>query len=367
MTPTVVFAAIGANPAPLLQLVWALHRQWGWVARDVCAVVDARGLRYLQAEALSPGAAWDELRTALGASCLARDGVRVVPVHRASGELLPSDDTPDDAARYSDVVWQAARRRVELAGDDPGVFALAAGHRRTQHVAATVRLSERWAHAPGAFFFPEQEFGGPRFARTHAPSHDPASVDVRLVDVQAPRLRGLLRERDLMTHASALRAGQVAIDALVEERLVFDMTQGCVRLGRDVIVLSKAQLLWYATLARERCVGLDNEGWLAVGDVEGLECVAKACSRFGWAHKVRVPPLKRYLGFKTKRTDSENDVDSLTKVRADTLRVLGKFAKGRPRDLASRVVPEKKKAAGVNLQRIALEPERIEFLGVDDW
>lgn len=79
MTPTVVFATLGANPAPLLQLVWALHRKWCWTARDVSADVDARGMRYLKTEALAPGAAWDDLHEVLGDACLVRDRVRVVP------------------------------------------------------------------------------------------------------------------------------------------------------------------------------------------------------------------------------------------------------------------------------------------------
>ena len=99
MSPTVVFAALGANPAPLGQLVWALHRKWGWVARDVSAVVDARGQRYLLAEALASGSAWDALRAALGESCLDRSRLRVVPVYGDDGELLPSDEAPEDAAR----------------------------------------------------------------------------------------------------------------------------------------------------------------------------------------------------------------------------------------------------------------------------
>jgi CRISPR-associated protein (TIGR02584 family) len=384
MTPTVVFATLGANPAPLLQLVWALHRKWDWSARDVSVVVDARGMPYLHAEALARGAAWDDLRAALGASCLERDRVRVVPVYGEDGELLPDDESPDDAARYSEAAWRGARRAIELAGDDPVVFALVAGHRRTQHVAATVlfqllarpqdrlvdvRLSERWAYAPGAFYFPEQASRGPRLARSHAPNCDPADVDVHLVDVQAPRLRGLLRQRDLMTHASALRAGQVAIDALVGVRLLFDMEQGCARLGREVIVLSKTQFIWYATLARQRCLDNGGEGWLATGDANALERVAHACRSFGWNEDVRMDLLRRYMGLATesKEIDEEDQADSLTKLRADTLRALRKFAKGRPRDLGAMIVPAKRKEAGVNMQRLPLEPAHIEFLGVDGW
>jgi len=76
----------------------------------------------------------------------------------------------------------------------------------------------------------------------------------------------------------------------------------------------------------------------------------------------------RYMGLEHAPTElKELDADSLTKLRTDTIRALKKFAKGRPRDLASKIVPAKKKAPAGHLQRIALEPERIELVGLDGW
>lgn len=195
----VILAPLGANPAPLIQLVWALHANWHIDARAVSVVVDARGDRYLKAEALRRGAAWDELKRALGAHALDRKQLRVVAARTDSGALLASDETPENAARYGETAWSAAREAIAAAGDDPVVFALVAGRRRTMHVAARilfqllarpqdrlvdVRVSERWAENTRAFCFPGQQ--GPLASQRdrREREHDPSSVDVSLVDVQ---------------------------------------------------------------------------------------------------------------------------------------------------------------------------------------
>lgn len=250
----VIVAPLGANPAPLLQLVWALHRHWKLSARRILAVVDARGHHYLHAEALSPGGAWEKLQRSLGSTAIDASQVEVVAVRTAAGELLPSDEAPENAAIYNETAWSAARRAIAEAGADPVIFALVAGRRRTMHVAATVlfqllarpqdrlvdvRVTERWAEVAGAFYFPEHDAKQPSF-------------DVILVDVQVPRLRSLLRERDLLTYAAALRAGQAAVDASVSSRLLIELPEGKAFVGEEELPLSKAQFVWYATLAQHR-------------------------------------------------------------------------------------------------------------------
>jgi CRISPR-associated protein (TIGR02584 family) len=383
LRPVVVFAPLGANPAPLLQLVWALHRHWHLAASRVVAVVDARGHRYLHAEALNAGAAWDKLKRALGATAIDAREVEVVAVRTVAGDLMPSDEDPEDAAKYNETAWSAARKAISDARDNPVIFALVAGRRRTMHVAATVlfqllarpqdrlldvRVTERWAETAGVFYFPEQARIQPARHRAPPESRDPASVDVVLVDVQVPRLRSLLRERDLMTYAAALRAGQAAVDASASATLRFDLPEGKVFLGEHELPLSKAQFIWYATLARHRRSSGGTDGWLRVRDVEPLWNVARRCSVFAWSAVVQAEFVEELMGLASPpRKPKEIDEDNLRKMRADTVSRLRKWAKGRPRELSSLVMPEKRKLSTGNVQRLALDPDRIEFIGIADW
>lgn len=383
LRPVVVFAPLGANPAPLLQLVWALHRHWHLAASRVVVVVDARGHRYIHAEALNPGAAWEKLQRALGGMAIGSREVEVVAVRTAAGDLMPSDEEPENAAIYNESAWSAARNAIAGAGDNPVIFALVAGRRRTMHVAATVlfqllarpqdrlidvRVTERWAETAGVFYFPDQDGGHGARARGPTEPHDPASVDVILVDVQVPRLRSLLRERDLMTYAAALRAGQAAVDASASATLRFVLSEGKVFLGDHEIPLSKAQLIWYATLAHYRRSSAGSDGWLRVRDVEPLWHMARRCSEFAWSAVVQGELVDKLMGLESPpKVLKEIDEDNLRKMRADTVKRIRQWSKGKPRELGSLVIPARKKLSTGNVQRIALEPDLIEFVGIPDW
>jgi len=375
----VVFAALGANPAPLIQLVWALDRKQHLLTAHITTVVDARGHKYLSSEVLGRGGAWDRLRGALGPDTIDRKSIQIVPVITDSGDLLPSDEAPEDATRYNEGAWRAAREAIALAGDRPVIFALVAGRRRTMHVAATVlfqllaraqdrlvdvRVSERWAETAGAFYFPDQDESNRRRLSQAGSLRDPKSVDIILVDVQVPRLRSLLRERDLMTYAAALRAGQCAVDASSAIALVFDLTRGTVQLGEEDLPLSKVQFIWYSTLAQHRCADRDGEGWLAVRDVMPLWRMARACSTFAWSEAVHAGILEHLMSTGNgPKTLKSLDEETLRKLRADTVRRIRLFCKGRPREVASSIVPARRKVSTGHMQRIALDPSRIEILG----
>lgn len=382
LRPVVVFAPLGANPAPLLQLVWGLHRQWRLTASRIVVVVDARGHRYLHAEVLQRGAAWESLQRALGATTVDSREIEVVAVRTAAGELLPSDEDPENASIYSESAWSAARRAIAHAGENPVIFALVAGRRRTMHVAATVlfqllarpqdrlvdvRVSERWAETAGVFYFPEQN-GTQRDRRGGlADSHDPASVEVVLVDVQVPRLRGLLRERDLMTYAAALRAGQAAVDASAGTRLRIDLSEGKAFVGEDELPLSKAQFIWYAALAHHRRSSADGDGGLRVRDVEPLWRMARRCSKYAWSAAVQGELVERLMGLASPPEKlKELDEDNLRKMRSDTVTRIRRWSRKRPRELGALLVPERKKLSTGSVQRIALDPERIELVDVED-
>jgi len=365
----VIVAPLGANPAPLLQLVWALHRHWKLSARQILVVVDARGHHYLRAEALNPGAAWDRLQRVLGSTAIDRSQVDVVAVRTAEGELLPSDEDPENAAIYNETAWNAARRAIADAGPDPVIFALVAGRRRTMHVAATVlfqllarpqdrlvdvRVTERWAEEAGAFYFPEHDAKQP-------------SVDVILVDVQVPRLRSLLRERDLLTYAAALRAGQAAVDASASSRLLIDLPQGKAFVGEEELPLSKAQFVWYATLAQHRRSNPGREGWLKVRDIQPLWRMARACSQFAWSAVVQGELVEKLMTLESPPGElKEVDDDNLRKMRSDTVKRLHKWSTGRPREAAAMIIPSRKKLSAGHVQRIALDPDRIEVVGAPE-
>ena len=63
----------------------------------------------------------------------------------------------------------------------------------------------------------------------------------------------------------------------------------------------------------------------------------------------------------------EDNEDPLRKLRADTIGRIRKAATGLPREVKALIVPGKTKLAGDNLQRIAIEPERIDFVGGPAW
>ncbi|MCC7172151.1 MAG: hypothetical protein IT459_17025, partial [Planctomycetes bacterium] len=132
------------------------------------------------------------------------------------GRLLADDALDEDAAVYQDAVYRCAREIIGRAAERPVVFALLAGRRRTmtvmavvvaQHLArpqdlvVDVRIEPSDAEQPGVFFFPEQ----PRRAlHTRHGSVDSRDVQVHVVDVRVPRLRGLVDANDASTYRALL-------------------------------------------------------------------------------------------------------------------------------------------------------------------
>ena len=251
----VLFAPLGPNPAPFSELVWALQRQRGLFVEDAVVVVDREAASFLESELLAEGAALDQLRGVLGDRVVSRERLRVQCVVDHAGELFDDDLAPDAAAAYARHVWEAARAAIALAGDRPVVFALAAGRRRTMTALATVsaellarpgdlcldvRVSDPRVEGGTGFFFPEQLA---QMILTSRGLVRAAEVEVRLVDVALPRLASLLQKEDLTTYASALEAGQRAIDRGPMPRLTVDLVTGTARCDAELLPVSESELV----------------------------------------------------------------------------------------------------------------------------
>ena len=250
--PVIVVTALGPNPAPLAEMIWALARQRGLRIEALYIVVDSEGELFLRSEFLSRGAALDGLIDCLGLP-FDRTQIHCRVVTRPDDSPLDNEN-PEHADRYNAAIWEAARAAVAHAGNRPVVFGLVAERQRTMTAMSTmafqllarrqdacidVRVTDRRAEGGSGFFYPEQQ----RQTLT-SPSGFPfiaADVQVRLIDVQLPRLHGLLSEAALHTYAAALSAGQAAVDAAEPPYLLVDLATGKASVNGEVLPLSSSE------------------------------------------------------------------------------------------------------------------------------
>jgi CRISPR-associated protein (TIGR02584 family) len=270
LEPVVLFTTLGPNPAPLAELLWALARHQQRLVVEAHVVVAQRGARYLEGELLVSGGPLDQLVALLGEGLAHGPTLHVHLARLPDGSPLADDEDPAHADAYQAAVWNAAVAAREAAGERPVIFALAAGRRRTmvamltmayqmlampQDVCLDVRVDDPRAEGGSGFFFPEQTPSlvvGPRGAL------DAREVEVRLVPVSLPRLRGLLRDGDRTTAQKALAVAQQAVDRAGYPVLRVDLQAGTCSVNGRTMKLGASQFLWYATLAIERKKG---EGW----------------------------------------------------------------------------------------------------------
>ncbi len=382
----VLFAPLGPNPAPFSEVVWALQRQRGLVVEDAVVVVDREAASFLESELLAEGAALDQLRAVLGDRVVSRERLRVQRVVDDAGVLLEDDLAMDAAAVYARHVWEAARAAIALAGERPVVFALAAGRRRTMTALATVsaellarpgdlcldvRVSDPRVEGGTGFFFPEQLA---QMILTPRGLVRAADVEVRLVDVALPRLASLLQMEDLTTYASALEAGQRAIDRGPMPRLTLDLETGTARCDADMLPVSESELVWLTALALARVRDpLPDGGWLAARDVDALRGVLARCASRGWTERVRSQTLRALLadtngsGASNASNALGDAVTDLAKLRADTRKRMTDWCKKLRPLAAGLLVPETRRrhdgGALLSEQRLALAADRITILG----
>ena len=162
-----MLALPGGNPAPLVTLAWALHRD-GMRVEAVHAVLYASARRWLHEELLGGALPLEQLRAALADPTLAP--VVEHPALRADGTLVEEDALADDGDTYRETAWRVARQLQ--ADPTPLVFALVSGRRRSlvadlvvafqllarpQDRLVELRLSPHEAIEPASgFYFPGQ-------------------------------------------------------------------------------------------------------------------------------------------------------------------------------------------------------------------
>jgi CRISPR-associated protein (TIGR02584 family) len=374
--PVAVLAALGPNPAPLAELIWALARQRGLRIESLYIVVDSAGELFLQAEFLRRGAALDGLIDCLG---LPFDRTQIhCRVVTGPDDSPLDDENPEHADRYNTAIWEAARAAVAHAGNRPVVFGLVAGRQRTMTAMSTmafqllarrqdgcvdVRVTDRRAEGGSGFFYPEQK----RQTLT-SPSGFPfiaADVQVRLIDVQLPRLRGLLSEAALHTYAAALSAGQAAVDAAEPPYLLVDLATGKASVSGEVLPLSPSEFIWWAILADAR---RKSPGRVLSNDLDTLRSVIRRCAAFPWTETVKNRTLMAYLAEEAPSGKSVKEIAAdLSKLRADTRRRLTKWCVDGRSHWGRWLIPEssqgKIKGVLVHSQQIALGGDRIDVRG----
>jgi CRISPR-associated protein (TIGR02584 family) len=372
---TTVFAALGPNPAPLAELVWKLGQE-GTDVRDAFIVVDARGADYLRRELLD-GGVLDELR-AHGCNVTVHERLVEAP----AGVVL-DDDNLEHADVYNAAIWDGARAAIEHAGDGAVVFGLCAGRRRTMTAMSTmafqllarpqdrcldVRVSDRRAEGGGDFYFPTQR--AQALVSRQGEAFVARDVGVKLIDVKLPRLRGLLTNDALSSYASALTAGQDAVDDAGIPLLTVDLLNGQVLVDDEPVALSLAMVVWVAALALARRED-SNDGWIATTSMTHLTRVAAACVGRMWTEPLQSKPILFLLG-NSKEYKNVKDLffqSDIVKLKADTRKKMTAWCAVHRPKAAALLVPEAKrwKTPGErtsSYQRVALPPERVRIVGL---
>ena len=289
MNECVLIAAPGGNPAPVVSLVWALHRQWSLRVASAHLLLYRNAERYLHQELLDGAHPLEQLRSVLGVPDLAQ--LNLHPVLAPDGSTLEDDASSEHSAWYQESLWSLVRQ-VQAAQPLPVVFGLVGGRRRTlavdtaavfqllarpQDRLVDLRLDPKYADDPtSGFFFPDQQ-SPCGVVDLRGVAYSASEVNVGLVEPRVPRLRRLLRERDLASFAHAIEAGEAALEHGPLPRVVLELQPRLLRVNDLTFRLSADQMIWYATLAIARQQG---EGWLDVRDTELLVRVARRCDEF---------------------------------------------------------------------------------------
>lgn len=332
MKDCVIFAALGPNPAPLIELVWKLARTGRFERFDIHVVVDKPGRHYLDLEVLEAGGALEQLRGILGADAIPTDPV----VHEAKTDsqgLIDDDADAESLQLYGETVWSAARETIKAAGERPVVFGLTAGRRRTmtalesavfqlqarpQDLMIDVRVTDARVEGGTGFFFPEQAARIVK-ARRSDELIDVSTVDVVLVELTLPKLRGLVPESALVSLEAAQLATQVTLADVAPPRLRIDLVAGQAWADERLIPLSTGKFVWYAYLGVKRAEG---EGRVAVKDLAGFRAFLKRVRDQPWW--CRASEIESLV---TMAADDWDDDEDLKPWRSKTGRAIQEFVK----------------------------------------
>jgi hypothetical protein len=371
MRDAVVACELGPNPAPISELVQALRVQRALRVRALFLLTNRYGERYLH-----------ELHHAMEMYRAVYGDAPVLELAFAElddGTRAERDLTPAESAAWMRARWANVQRAVAAAGADPVVFAIAANRERSVLTTAMytllarpgdlcldVRVSDpRVEGAKAGFFFPTQP---EPCVTADGTVIDPASVAVTLVQLELPRLRGMLGLEVPATYDAALALAQGAVDAAAPPRVVADLTGPRIAVDGVEVSLSRGQCLVWLALLLARVDGRD-EGWVAGFDstwlVEALERVRQATGSPMWS-----PQGAAFS--KLSRDDAvmiEGVEQSVRELRSRTRRRLERFCEEQGVD-PSAIVPVKRVFSGdggrSTQQRVPLDPRFITITSVAD-
>jgi CRISPR-associated protein (TIGR02584 family) len=384
MTPCILVGDLGPNPAPLAEALWALARHHDLRVRAAFLLTFERGARYLDREFLAPGAALDQLHGALGADVLPRGAVHLHRAHDVDGDALDDDSLPPHALAWNEARWRTALAALTAAGDDPVIFALLGGRRRSmsaldavvfqmlarpQDRLLDVRVSDPRVEGGSGFFFPEQRV---RYVKGRDGAMiDARSVAVRLVDLPVPKLRRLLGERPPATYAEALARTDVAVER-TPPMLTIDLAARTARVGEHPLALTSRHLAWYATLAL--CRGATTgDGAVSSDDFEPrLHRTLHRMKALDPSWQPTSEALAKLLAVSAATPSTPWSAiaanEEWSNLRSTTRKAVKDAveALGLAREVASRFVPTSTithvSAVKITLTRLALDPSRIEVV-----
>jgi len=372
---TVVFAALGPNPAPLTELLWQLAQEQASQSYEVHVVVEREARHYLDGELLAPGAALDQLRDVIGPQRI--PPITVLEATDAGGDLIEDDAELESREAYTEAVWSGAKRAVEVAGARPLVFGLVAGRRRTMTALQTavfqllarpgdrlldVRVTDPRVEGGTGFFFPAQ----PQLlvpARHTAEFVEARCVEVILVELDLPRLRALVPPGALTSLKSARQAAARVIQNVAPVHLHLDLHAGQAHADGQHIPLSPSQFVWFAYL----CVGMkEGATWIAPNDFEGLRDFLNSLWHLEWWSS-KIPQGSIFKRLAADDVRDEADLKEVDVWRSKTMRSLRTFAASWGGGMQA-IVPEQRShkiegSKARNYHRLSLSPEFIQISG----
>jgi len=222
---------------------------------------------------------------------------------------------------------------------------------RDQDRCLDVRLSDRRAEGGTGFFFPQQRC---RWLHLEDGSVlDATQISVLLVEVELPRLRGLLPPSARSDWQGALDATQNTLQKLHRPVVVVDLCRGAATVNGLPLPLSHSQLIWFAVLAVARMKG---EGWVASSDAHPITTLLGRVQNTPWFYRVRNRALRQLMAVSQA---AEEDLLRVlrSQTRSRVLRAVSEISNG------ILVVPEHRamwvEGGKQTAQRLPLEAERV--------
>lgn len=354
MSEVVVTGDLGPNPAPVVELVWALHAHRGLRTTGLHLLTNDHAARWFHE--LEDGL--DQLERVVGWR----------PAIRVHEPPVETEDTPEQSVAWNEARWDCAQEALAEAGTRPVVFGLFAGRRRSmasgvtqiaqllarpQDLLLDVRVSTKAVEGATGFYFPEQP--EPTWNGV-----DPAGVQMTLAELAVPRLRGRFPQ-GVTTWRAAMAWSGTPVPGEQPPTLEVQMgPPGSPRLlvNGAPVAMSPALTTWVLALALAR---LQGSGWIAADDTDPLRDAIDHVRLVRGQNQWR-PDTKLYAGLTTGTWTVDAD-GALRKLRRDTRKRLREHCLAHGVSFANQVVPSLVTTEGATHQRIALAPERITIQG----